>query len=229
MQTETHVVVSLGGSLIVPNEVDASFLSSFRSLVLSYVERGFSFAIAVGGGKTCRRYQAAGRDVTELTKDELDWIGIHINRMHAEFLRVLFGEKAAPFVVNDFSAPLPTEYPIIMVGAAAPGHSSDYDAVLVAESFNARTLINLSNIDYVYDKDPKIFSDAKKIENITWPKFRELLPTEWDPGFSSPFDPIAAKRAEEAGLEVAIINGTALSEIEKCLNNEPFAGTVVHS
>jgi uridylate kinase len=227
MDTRERVVISLGGSLIAPDDVAVSFLSEFRALILSYVARGFSFAIATGGGKTCRRYQAAGKDIATLSKEDVDRVGIHVNNMHAHFLRILFGEHAAPEIAIGFDSPLPRTHPILMVGSEKPGHSSDYDAVKVAETFGAKKVINLSNIEYAYDKDPKKYPDAKKIERASWAEFRKILPTEWDPGLSSPFDPIAAELAETLGLEVAIIGGAHLEELEKCLGGESFSGTIV--
>lgn len=227
MNDKKRIVISLGGSLIVPDEVDVTFLSAFRNLILSYIDRGFSFVIATGGGKTARRFQAAGREIAGISKEDADWVGIYALRMHAEFFRLLCKEVAYPTVYNDHSLPVP-ETPLLIVGADKPGHSTDYDAILLAKNTGAKRVINLSNIDYAYDKDPKIYADAQKIEDIAWPEFRKFLPTEWDPGLSSPFDPIAGKLAEELGITVAIINGKAFHELEKCLNNEPFAGTTVH-
>ena len=72
-----------------------------------------------------------------------------------------------------------------------------------------------------------ILPDAKKIENITWTDFRALIPTEWDPGLSTPFDPIAAKVADEKGIEVAIINGARPDALKNYLHNEEFIGTKI--
>ena len=85
--------------------------------------------------------------------------------------------------------------------------------------------MNLSNIDYVYTKDPKKFPDAQKIETIGWEAFRKLIPDRWDPGLNSPFDPVAAKEAEKSGLEVAVINGHNLTELDNYLDGKAFKGT----
>jgi uridylate kinase len=79
----------------------------------------------------------------------------------------------------------------------------------------------------VYTADPRINPDATKIERTTWSDFRKLIPSEWDPGLSSPFDPIAAKEAERMKLEVAVINGAKLAEFEKYIEGQPFTGTVI--
>jgi hypothetical protein len=74
-------------------------------------------------------------------------------------------------------------------------------------------MINLSNIDKVYTKDPKKFEDAMPIDNISWSDFRKIVGDKWDPGMNAPFDPIAAQKAEELGIKVAILNGLQLRAI----------------
>ncbi len=221
------VVVSVGGSLIVPDQIDTGFLSTFKSLVLEKVQKGFSFSIIAGGGKTARRYQSAASAVTPLSREDLDWIGIHSTRLNAQLLRNIFVGYAHPQVVTNPMIELDADEPIIIAAGWQPGHSTDYVAVLMAKMLGATRLVNLSNIDYVYDKDPRAHTSAKKIEKISWADFRKLIPAEWDPGLSSPFDPIAAKEAERLGLEVAIINGTKLTEFSNYLDDKPFVGTVI--
>jgi uridylate kinase len=55
----------------------------------------------------------------------------------------------------------------------------------------------------------------------------QLIPSEWDPGLSSPFDPVAAREAEKSNLEVAVINGAKLGEFENYLDGKPFVGTTI--
>jgi uridylate kinase len=222
-----RVVVSVGGSLIVPDGIDVGFLSRFKALILEKVQRGFTFSIITGGGKTARRYQEAAHAVTPLSPQDLDWIGIHSTRLNAQLLRNIFVGYAHSQVIKNPTIDADSEEPITIAAGWQPGFSTDYDAVLIAKNMGAQRLVNLSNIDYVYDSDPKKNPDAKKIEKISWADFRKLIPAEWNPGLSSPFDPVAAKEAEALGLEVAIINGTKLEEFSKYLDNQPFVGTVI--
>ena len=60
------------------------------------------------------------------------------------------------------------------------------------KNLNVKTIINMSNIDYVYDKDPKKNKDAKKIKNIFWRRYRKISGNKWEAGLNKPFDPIAA-------------------------------------
>jgi uridylate kinase len=226
------IIISLGGSLIVPEEIDTDFLNNFKNLILLQVKKGKKFVIITGGGKICRKYQNAAKEIVDASKDDLDWIGLTVNNVNAQLVRVIFGKEASPKVFHDLSekelAENITKFPIVIGGALAPGHSSDFDAFQSAKNLGAKRIINLSNTDYVYDSDPRENPNAKKFENISWADFRKLIPDKWiKSGMNVPFDPIASKAAEAEGIEVVIMNGKNIENLEKCLNGEKFQGTII--
>ena len=226
MKEET-IVISLGGSLIIPNEIDVSFLKDFKELILSHIKKGKRFVIITGGGKICRKYQGVAKDISNPTDVDLDWIGIASLKLNAELLRVIFGEYAHDEVVFDLSKKFSFEKPIVIGAACEPGHSTDFDSVEGAKTVGAKKVVNLSNTDYVYDSDPKINPNAKKIEQISWEDYRKLIPKEWNPGLNSPFDPIASEMAEKEGMEVVIMNGKPIDNLANYLNGEKFLGTII--
>jgi uridylate kinase len=85
---------------------------------------------------------------------------------------------------------------VLVGGGWKPGRSSDGAMIKYANTYGAATAINLSNIDYVYDKDPRKFKDAKPIRQISWKDYLKIVGSRWDPGKNFPFDPIAAKEAQ---------------------------------
>ncbi len=223
-----YVVVSVGGSLIVPDALDTEFLTAFRTCVLDEVQGGLSFFIITGGGKTARNYQRAAEGVRgDLSSDDVDWLGIHSTRLNAHLMRALFKENAQQRIVTKYDKRISPRADIIVGAGWKPGHSTDYCAVMAAKKLGAKKLVNLSNIDHVYTADPKKDPNAQKIENISWKDFRGLIPKEWDPGLSSPFDPVAAKEAESLKMEVAIINGKSTAEFKNFLEGKPFVGTMI--
>jgi len=221
------IVFSVGGSLIVPDAIDVDFLKSFRELILKQIKLGQRFVIISGGGRTARNYMNSASEITEVSEEEKDLLGIQATKINAQLLKTIFGKMAHENVIDNPTEEIHFEEDILIASGWKPGFSSDYDAVLMAKNLGAKKLVNLSNIDYIYDKDPRKFEDAKKIEEITWKEFRDIIPKEWKPGLSSPFDPIASKEAEELEMEVAVINGKNLEAIEKYLNNEKFIGTII--
>ena len=225
---EEKIIISLGGSLIIPEEIDVEFLKSFKALILSHVAKGKNFVITTGGGKICRKYQNVAKEISpNVVNKDLDWIGIAALKLNAELLRVVFGDDAHHEVIENLNHKLSFDKPIIIGSAYEPGASSDTDAVMGARTIGAKKVINLSNTDYVYDSDPKINPNAKKIEKISWKDYRMLIPKEWNPGANSPFDPIASEIAEKEGIQVIIMNGKPIDNLAKCLNGEDFKGTTI--
>lgn len=221
------IIISLGGSIIVPDDVDVVFLKKFRDLIHTYIKKGFRFVIIAGGGKTARRYMNAADKLKSLNSEDLDWLGIHATRLNGQLIRTIFRDEAHPILIKDPRREIPGDKPVIVAAGWKPGWSTDYVATRIAKNIGATKLINLSNIDFAYDKDPKKHKDAKPIKESSWKEFRKVLPEKWDPGLSAPFDPIAAKESEKIGLEVAIINGQKLKEVQKYLDNAPFRGTII--
>lgn len=225
------VVMSVGGSLIVPDAIDTDFLTNFKNLIERQIAlSGRHFIIIAGGGRTARRYQDAASAVTELDPEDLDWMGIHATRLNGHLLRTVFRDIAYPEMITnpDEITDVPRDTPLIIAAGYRPGASTDLRAVQIAINCKATKLMNLSNIDYVYTEDPRRNPDAQKIEDIHWNDFMKLIPTEWNPGLSSPFDPVAARTAKTHNLEVTVINGGNIDELENYLEGKPFAGTKIH-
>lgn len=232
MKEQETVVISVGGSLIVPDAIDTRFLADLKNLIERQIATtGRRFIIIAGGGKTARRYQEAAGAVSELDPEDLDWMGIHATRLNGHLLRTIFRDTAYPEMITnpDDITDVPKDSPLIIAAGYRPGSSTDLRAVQIAINTGATKLMNLSNIDYVYTEDPRKNPDAIKIEDITWNEFIKLIPSEWNPGLSSPFDPVAARTAMQNGMEVTIVNGQNIPEIENYLNGIPFTGTRIHS
>lgn len=230
MQHTETIVISVGGSLIVPDQIDTTFLKKLRSFIYKEIGQGKRFVIITGGGKIARKYQQAAAKVSVLSSEDLDWLGLHATRLNGHLLRTIFCDTAHPVMITnpDDVLDVPKNAKLIVAAGYRPGASTDLRAVQIAVNIHATRVINLSNIDYVYDKDPRKFKNAQAIKTMSWPEFRALLPATWDPGLSSPFDPIAARDAEKNGIEVAIINGAKLKNLEKYLTGRPFTGTRVY-
>ena len=228
-QKSAHKILSVGGSIIIPKTgFDVGFLKKFRELILDRIKKGDKFVLVVGGGATCRQYQNAAHAVARLSDAKLDWLGCASTWFNAEFVRLLLENYAYERIMVDPNKKIKTNKPIIVAGAWKPGSSTDRAAVLWAKTFNAIEVINLSNIDYVYDKDPNKFSNAKKIEKISWKNFRkDIVGYKWVPGENVPFDPIASGLAEKSGLKVVIMNGKNLVEVKRVLEGKKFKGTII--
>ena len=224
-KTKETIIISLGGSLVAPGEIDVGFLRSFKYSLQKYLKTK-RFFILVGGGKICRHYQKALLEFGA-KNNERDWIGIHVSRLNAEVVRQLFAGYSYSEIITDPNKKVKTNKDVVVGAGWKPGWSTDYDSVLIAKNHDVKTIINLTNIDYVYDKNPNEMPDAKPLKEIDWKSFERIVGDKWIPGLSMPFDPRASKLAAKLKLKVIIINGKKLDRLEDFLNNKPFIGTTI--
>ncbi len=229
-------VISLGGSVIAPDRVDVAFLRSFRKALLEYLEAdGERRVILVcGGGGPAREYQGAYRAVlseggrSDLAEGEaLDWLGIAATRLNAELLRFLFLPLCPERVVSDPTALAVFPGRVLVAAGWKPGCSTDYDAVLLAERFQADTVINLSNVARVYSADPKVDPQARPLEHLSWAELQAMVGRTWVPGANVPFDPVATEHAARIGLRVVVAAGRNIENLKKILNGQPFEGSTI--
>ncbi|MDP3941833.1 MAG: UMP kinase [bacterium] len=227
-----RIVISVGGSLIVPNGgIDTDFLKKFNLFLRNQLakHKNRQFFLVVGGGATARHYRDAGREVIghELSRDDLDYLGIHATKLNAHLVRTIFRDVAHPYIIKHYEIIRKVTEPVVVAAGWKPGWSTDYCAVLLCEDYDIRRVINLSNIDQVYDEDPKKNSDATPHEKLSWDEFRKIVGDEWIPGMNAPFDPVAAKKAEALSVTAVVLNGDNMDNLEKCINNEQFVGTTI--
>lgn len=227
MKKRDVTVISLGGSMIAPDLPDPSFVKAFVALVTKRVQKGRRFIIVTGGGKTCRNYQNALAAVRKVSDTDNDWMGIFTTRFNAEFVRLAFGKLAEGEVAVHFGKKVKFTKPVMLAAGEEPGHSTDFDAVLLAKMFGAKHVVNVSNVDHVYTADPRKVPSAKPLPRLSWNEYLALLPKKWKPGLSSPFDMKAAALAKQARLTVAIVNGAKLAEVAKAIDGKPFDGSVI--
>ncbi|MCL2265850.1 MAG: UMP kinase [Treponema sp.] len=225
-------VISLGGSIVAPAQVDVEFVKNFTALIRSFIETDSNrrFIFVVGGGGPARHYQSAYREIAANGKfkdDEADWVGITATRLNAQLIKAVMSEWCNQEVITNPTEVSPMTGHVLVAAGWKPGFSTDYDAVLLAERFGADMVINLSNIEKVYTADPKKDPNAQPIDKISWADFRSMVGDEWVPGKNVPFDPIASRHAEKIGLKVICAGGKDLENIRKILNGEEFFGTTI--
>lgn len=228
-------VLSVGGSIVVPEKPDTDFLCKFIAMIRNWLNEDSQrrLILVVGGGGPARIYQNAYREIVSASdgassdSSEADWIGIMATRLNAQLLKAALGDLCPhevvynPTTVDEFNGR------ILVAAGWKPGFSTDNDAVLLAERFNADTVVNLSNIEKVYTDDPRKNPDAKPIDSISWAEFRKMVGDDWTPGKNTPFDPIASKKAQDLNLTVICAAGKNIENIRSILDGKQFEGTEI--
>lgn len=231
MDDQNRFVLSLGGSLVVPDGIDTKFLDTFHTFIRHEVSaKKRRFFIVVGGGAVARHYIDAGQKVrgSALSAADVDWLGIHSTRLNAQLVRTIFQDIADPRVIKHYEIILKIDKPVAVAAGWKPGWSTDYDAVVLCQDYGVQNVINLTNIDQVYTKDPRKYKDATPLVDTSWAEYRKLTGDQWIPGMNLPFDPIASRLAQDLGVTVKILNGRNLENLAKALDGSSFHGTTIH-
>lgn len=224
-------VLSLGGSLVVPNGgIDTQFLVEFNRFIRHQISsKKRRFFVVVGGGQTTRNYQEAARMVRgqKIEDNDLDWLGIHATRLNAQMIRTIFRDIADPRVIKHYEIILKIDSPLAIAAGWKPGWSTDFCAVTLCQDYGIHSMVNMTNVDQVYTKDPKKFPDAKPLVETTWKKYRAMVGDTWVPGMNVPFDPIASRLAQGDDVTVKILNGKNLDNLSRALDGQAFVGTTI--
>ncbi|MBS3059999.1 MAG: UMP kinase [DPANN group archaeon] len=217
------VVVSLGGSLVFDKKLDTGYLKKLARLLR---ESKKQYCITVGGGKISRDYISAAREFKE-NNFELDMIAIQLTKANARIAASAFGglffdkiSEAADFIA--------IEDKTVVLGGTSPGQSTDTVAALLAEDIKAERFVNLSNVNGIYDKDPKK-RGAKLIKKMTHKDLTKFAfeNDERQPGKHFIIDSMAAKILERANIEGHFVNGKKWKDVKPALLGKPHSGTLV--
>ncbi len=236
------VVISLGGSIIVKNTIQVEYLRCFVQMISQILVKGYSCCIVIGGGKTARTYIRGLNEATKLLDvstqnfNSADWLGIQSTKLNAQLVKeimVAYSQKEShiqvfPKILNTLKKLDTKKYNVFFAYGMKPGSSTDYVATRFAKHLDAKTVYNLTNIDYVYAKDPRSNSNQKPIKNLSWKEYFAIIGVDsWSAGSHSPFDIIASKYAYKNGLKVVIVNGQDLKSVRLFLEEKNGKGTVI--
>jgi len=223
------IVLSLGGSLIVPNEIDMNFLKKFRETIRKN-EKKYKFIVVCGGGSIARKYINA---LKQDNKSEFlqSMAGITITRVNARFMTYFFGKDADTGIPHDMKQikNLLKKNDILFCGALryAPNQTSDATALKLANYFKT-DFINLTNVKGLYDQNPFDNKNAKFIQNATIEEFNKIvmsIPNK--PGMHAPVDHIAMKIIKKHKIKTYIL-GKDMKNLDNLLNNKSFIGTTIY-
>ena len=226
-----HVVLSVGGSSIIPDgKPDFVFL---RNLAQMIKKSRNSFGILTGGGPIARVYANAARELGA-GEYEADSIAITSTRQNAQLvIAALSGAGVDVYTrfLTDFDeAKVPAhESKVVVMGGTIPGITTDTDSVLLAEAIGARRLVNISNVDAIYDSDPRKNPNAKKFSKMAYGELIALASSSDHrmAGTNFVFDMLACKLIARSKIETHFVSAKKMDDLENALEGKKHSGTVV--
>jgi len=223
------VVVSIGGSVLLTGADDPAYLTALAEL-LRRVGSGRPLVVTTGGGRTAREYIRIGRELG-LTEVELDELGIEVTRLHARLLAARIGAPTPahpPATIAQAVHEAARASPVVL-GGTEPGHTTDGVAALLAARLRADRLVNATDVDGIYDEDPRSHPQAKRLDRIAWPEFRAKVraATSGEAGQNFLFDRLGADTLARAKIPLWVVAGRDLPNLEAALLGDAFRGSRV--
>ncbi|HKL23660.1 MAG TPA: UMP kinase [Candidatus Nanoarchaeia archaeon] len=221
------VVLSLGGSQIIPDDVNYSYLKKFKR-VLEKHKKDYNFVVVCGGGSLARKYIKAIKK-EGLSEFHQSLAGISATRSNARFVSHFFGFDSmhgVPHTVKTVGKYLKKQG-IVFCGALEykEDQTSDSVAAILAKRFGGE-FVNLTNVKGLYTKDPNKYKNAKFISEISWKDFDEMVQKiKFKPGQHFVLDQNASKVIRKKKIPTHIIKD--LSQLDKYLSWQKFVGTTI--
>jgi len=218
------VVISLGGSVIVPDKVDYNYLLKFKKTVSSFYKKN-KLVIITGGGSTARKYM----DLKRFDYKTKSLIGISSTKLNARLVSGIFNKKGKiPDNVEQVKKSLKNSN-LVICGALGMKHNSttDGNAAEIAKEIGADLFINMTNIKGLYDKNPEKYKNAKYIPEISFEDFKKIASKiKFRAGQHFVLDQYAAKFISKHKIKTVIISQSLLN-LNKVLKNIVFIGTII--
>ena len=226
MKKKRLFVLSIGGSIVAQDKLNIEFLKQLKKFLEIRTKKGEKFIIVIGGGKTARKYISALKSFTN-NKVHHDEIGIEATKLNANLVRLALGNLAYKEISINPNKKINFKK-VLISGGYKPGASTDLDAVLYAKTYKAKEIINMTNVNILYNKNPKIYKNAKPIKYIDWNGFFKIIPKKFVSGQNVPFDIKASKLAKELKKNVFMI-GPSIDNLKNLIEGKKYVGSIIAS
>lgn len=222
------IVLSLGGSLIIPEDINVKYLKDFKKIILRNIHK-YKFIVVCGGGSIARKYISALREIG-MNETFQSFAGISATRMNARFMSYFFNqnqERGIPHKMRELKRYV-RKFEVVFCGALEykPHQTSDSTAAEIAKVFKS-DFINLTDVAGLFDKNPKENKDAKFIPKISWENLNKIVnKIKFKPGQHFVIDQTAAKSIMKNKTKTYIL-GKDMKQLDNLLNNRKFKGTII--
>lgn len=229
------IVLKIGGSTLYQNDMDVNFalLEKLKQWYHSAKDEYSRIVIVTGGGVLSRdlHKKIEGNIANE---DALHSVAMSVTQTSAELVAGYLEDENiyTPKKLGDAYEYLLSDAPGALVsGGLRSGWSTDMDAAVFADIISVNRVHKISNIDYLYTKNPKEYPDAEIIKDITWQGYFNLFEIKDDDEHQAnlhiPVDKECARFSRTKNISFFICGGV---NIENSVDLEEILadGTLIH-
>jgi uridylate kinase len=221
-----RVLLKISGKIINPE--NAELIGRYALVVSKLVDEGYRVAVVVGGGPYARSYIKCARALG-LSNAQADMVGIEVSRVNALLLAYALGERAyvpIPRNIEEVEEAWSTRK-VVVVGGLQPGQSTAAVAAIVAETLGIKRILYATDVEGVYDRDPRKFPNVKKLDSIAVDELAKVLSQKFEAGGYELLDPLAMQVVKRSCIEVIVFNGYNIENVMKAARGEAVGTLIV--
>lgn len=229
------IVLKVGGSILYDHLLNVNF-DLFKRIKKWYWDNKENFnriVLVTGGGGLSRNIESKVSEYIK-NRDGIHDVAMSITQTNATILSSYLEDPQVfvPKTLGDAYEYLnDNEKGNMISGGLKIGWSTDMDAAIFADILHTERVYKISNVDFIYDKDPKEFFDAKPIRDMLWSEYFEMFSISPDqelvPNAHIPVDGKCSIFCNKKRISFHVTGGKLLYEIDeiaKILNE----GTFIH-
>ncbi|MFC1721436.1 UMP kinase [Patescibacteria group bacterium] len=230
-----RVLLKLSGTVFGGDNgqgIDPAAVAATASVIKNAKASGVEIAIVNGGGNLFRYRQVKDTKMRRIYADSIGMIGTMMNALSLQDMleqagvptvvhsSVEVSNVVKPFVIQDAQQDLADGQVVIICGGTGhPFFTTDTAAVLRALEVEADAVLKATDVDGVYDDNPKENPNAKRFPEVTFKKALE--------GNLKIMDATAFALAQENELPIIVFNFSAAGALSDVLQGKEI-GTLVH-
>jgi uridylate kinase len=204
-------------------------MGKYADIIKTVKQQGHEVAVVLGGGALAREFIGIAKKL-DLDTTAQDEIAISCSRLFAQLFLKKIGESGCNklAITLDDAAQCLALGKVVVMGGLKPGITTDAVAALVAERVEANLLVKGTDQDGVYDKDPRKYPDAIKLDHLSIEDLAKIFEgSVHKAGIHQIIDPEALKVLKRKRLKLVIVNGFKPENLLAAISGESV-GTVIN-
>ena len=229
-----RILLKLSGEVLAGKQefgIDPQVASQLASEIKSIHELNVSIGLIIGAGNIFRGMEAATKGMERVTGDYLGMLATIMNAISLQdalekedvetrtLSAITVSQIAEPYIRRRALRHLDKNRVVIVAGGTGnPYFTTDTAAALRAKELKANVLLKGTKVDGVYDKDPVLYSDAKKYNEISYSKVLKKN--------IRIMDLTAITLCKENALPIQVFNINKSGDLKKVILGESIGTTI---
>ena len=230
-----RILLKLSGEVLAGEQdfgIDPTKATQLANEIKSIHEMGVDIILIIGGGNIFRGLQAASKGMDRVTGDYLGMLATIMNAISLQdalektdvetrtLSAITVSQISEPYIRRRALRHLDKGRVVIVAGGTGnPYFTTDTAAALRATELKAQVLLKGTKVDGVFDKDPVVYSDAVRYNNVS---FTEVLGKNL-----RVMDLTAITLCKENALPICVFNINNKGDLKRVVEGKNIGTTII--